>query len=248
MDERDRDRAGEEETPVTWGMRLQRRNARPPRRFVLASVLLHAAVIGGMWLAGVRLRPTMPDFVQYRVTLISPPAQVFAPEPEPVETTAPVVVEPEPPPPEPQPTPPKPTPPPPQTQAPRPAPVQRTPDPAPARGPDPKPVTVGGENLNVNIEGAEFPYPDYLENVVLQLKRYFRWNGPANLQAEVVFYIQRDGAVGGTRVVGRSGNFNFDIQVVEAVDQAGKARAFGPLPGGWQGDRLWISFTFKPES
>jgi hypothetical protein len=46
--------------------------------------------------------------------------------------------------------------------------------------------------------------------------------------------------------VRKSGNFQFDLQAHEAVDRAGRAGAFGPLPDGWQQDRLWISFTFEP--
>jgi outer membrane biosynthesis protein TonB len=230
-------------SPSTWGTRLRRHRARPPRAAVVASVLLHAGLIFGMWAAGVVLRPNLPEFVQYRVTLVSPPAQVQAPEPELVQTNTPVLQEPEPTLPEPEPRPD----PPPQTQAPtvtEPPPDPKPPE--PARGPDPKPVPTGGENVNINIEGAEFPFPDYLANIQLQLERYFRWNGPANLEAEVVFHILRDGSVGGLRVARRSADFNFNLQAVEAVEQAGRNRAFGPLPDEWQGDRLWISFTFYP--
>ncbi|CAN5740355.1 hypothetical protein BH23GEM10_BH23GEM10_11040 [soil metagenome] len=230
----------------TWGSRLRRQRVRPPRRDIVASVLLHVGVVGGLWLAGVTLRPQLPDFEQYRVTLVSPPAQVEG-EPQPVETTTPVVAEPEPEPQPVEPTPaPTPTTPPPQTQAPVERPVERPPEPTPARGPDPKPVSIGGEDVNVNIEGAEFPYPDYLQNIQLQLSRYFR-PGAANLEAEVVFYILRDGSVGpNIRVVRRSPDFNFNLQAVEAVERAGQNGVFGPLPDGWQGDRLWISFTFYP--
>jgi TonB family protein len=61
-----------------------------------------------------------------------------------------------------------------------------------------------------------------------------------------VFYILRDGAVGGIQVVRGSGNFAFNAQAMAAVEQAGRARAFGPLPDGWQRDRLHISYTFYP--
>lgn len=237
---------GASQEPSTWGSRLRRPRVRPPRRDIVTSVLLHVAVIGGLWLAGVTLRPQLPAFEQYRVTLVSPPAQVEG-EPQPVETTTPVTAEPEPEPePEPQPPEPTPTPPPTQTQAPVERPVERQPEPAPAQGPDPKPVSIGGEDLDINMEGAEFPFPDYLENIQLQLSRYFR-PGAANLEAEVVFYILRDGSVGpNIRVVRRSPDFNFNLQAVEAVERAGQNRVFGPLPDGWQGDRLWISFTFYP--
>jgi len=62
-----------------------------------------------------------------------------------------------------------------------------------------------------------------------------------------VFYINRDGSAGGIDVTRKSGNFRFDLQVHEAVEQAGRARAFGPLPDDWQGNRLYIMNTFAPE-
>lgn len=240
--------------PSTWGARLKRHRARPPARALVASILLHVFVIAGFWLAGVRLSPE-PEFVQYRVTLVSPPPQEQGePEPAAVPET-PVLAEPEPDPPAPvadpeperppeQPTP-RPEPPKPQTATPPPEEIK--PDPAPVRGPDPKPSPVGGENLTVRQDGEDFPYPDYLANIVRRLHSYFRWNGAPNLEAEVVFYIQRDGSVGGIRIVRKSGNFQFDLQAHEAVDRAGRAGAFGPLPDGWQQDRLWISFTFEPQ-
>ena len=233
-----------EETPQGQGlgMRLRRRSSRPPGRFVLISVLLHAAVIAALVLAGLTLGPKAPEFEQFRVTLVSPPAQVAAPEPEPVETTTPVVTEPEPTPPEPTPTP---RPEPPKTQAPKPEPVERKPDPKPARGPDPKPVPVGGENLNIVQEGREFLFPDYMENIVLQLNRFFRWSGDPGPEAQVSFSIMRDGSVKDIRIVRRSGLFAFDLEAQGAVEQAGRQRAFGALPGEWQGDRLQVLYTFE---
>ncbi|HEX6308896.1 MAG TPA: TonB C-terminal domain-containing protein [Longimicrobiales bacterium] len=244
MVERIRD-AGE---TATWGARLRRHRARPPVRALFASVLLHVLVIVGFWLAGISITPE-PEFVQYRVTLVSPPPQEQGePDQEVVTPPTPVVVEPEPEPPAPEPEPepskPEPQPPKPETSTPRE--VERKPDPEPVKGRDPQPSSAGGENLNVQLEGEEFPYPDYLENIVRTLHNYFRWNGASNLEAEVVFHIRREGSVGGIRIVRKSGNFQFDLQAHEAVDRAGRAGAFGPLPDGWQQDRLWISFTFEP--
>lgn len=232
-------------TTSYWGSRLSRPPAsQPPRRFVIISVGLHLVFVGVVYAAGLR-SPRLPEFEQFRVSLISPPAQVEGPR-EPVQTTTPVVAEPEPEP-EPQVEPPRPTPPePPRTQAPRPEPVEKQPEPKPATGPDPTPAPVGGENINVVQDGRDFQYPDYLEGIILQLTRYFRWSGPANLEAEVVFYILRDGSVGGIQVVRGSGNFAFNAQAMAAVEQAGRAHAFGPLPDGWQRDRLHISYTFLP--
>ncbi|HSJ09362.1 MAG TPA: TonB C-terminal domain-containing protein [Longimicrobiales bacterium] len=224
------------------GARLARRSSRPPKRFVAISVALHAAVVAALVLAGMTLGPKLPEFEQFRVTLVSPPAQVEAPAPEPVETTTPVVSEPEPTPPEPTP---QPRPEPPKTQAPAPQPVERRPDPKPARGPDPKPVPVGGENLNIVQEGREFLFPEYSENIVIQLNRFFRWNGDPGPEAQVSFSIMRDGSVRDIRIVRRSGVFAFDIEAQGAVEQAGNRRVFGALPAEWQGDRLQVLYTFE---
>jgi outer membrane biosynthesis protein TonB len=224
------------------GSRLRRHSSRPPRRFVYASFALHLGIVAVFVLAGVRLR-TVPQLEQFRVTLISPPPRVQGP-PEPVVTTTPVAVEPEPEPPKPEPKP-EPVKEPPRTQAPRPKPVEKKPDPTPPKGPDPKPAPVAGENILLEQDGRDFQYPEYLENIAIQINRYFRWNGPADLEAEVIFYILRNGSVGGIKVLRKSGNFRFDLQTAEALDEIGRARAFGPLPEGWQRDRLYISYTFQ---
>src|SRR5688572_24458180 len=160
-----------EPAPSSWGMRLRRQQTRLPRRFLYASVALHLAVVALFVLAGIRLK-TIPPLEQFRVTLVSPPPQVQGP-PEPVVTSSPVTVAPEPP----KPAPPKPEPvkPPPRTQAAKPKPVeQKKPEETPpARGPDPKPGPVGGENINVQQDGRDFQYPEYLENIALQINRYF---------------------------------------------------------------------------
>jgi TonB family protein len=232
-------------SPQTWGARLRRHRSRPPRRFIAASAGLHLFVLAALYAAGVRV-PRTPEFETFRVNLISPPPSVQG-EPEPVVTTTPVVTPPPPAPTTPPPEPPRPQPePPPRTQAPTPAPPERRPDPPPARGPDPQPAPVAGENINVVRDGREFQYPEYLNNIIIQLTRYFRPpEGQTNLEAEVVFYISRDGSVGGVQIARTSGSFAFNAQAMQAVEQAGRARAFGPLPADWQRDRLYISYTFE---
>jgi outer membrane biosynthesis protein TonB len=224
-----------------WSSSIARSGGGPGRGALIGSLLLHVSVIAAVWLAGLQTRSDLPPFVQYRVKLYSPPPTVQGP-PTPVEqTTAPVVAPPRPelPTAEPKTTP--------KTQAAVPKPVESKPTAAkPATGENPKPGPVGGENINITMEGQEFPYPEYLVNIQLALHRYFRWNGAPNLSAAVVFYINRDGSAGGIDVKRSSGNFRFDLQVHEAVEQAGRARAFGALPADWQGDRLWIENTFAP--
>jgi outer membrane biosynthesis protein TonB len=115
-------------------------------------------------------------------------------------------------------------------------------------GPRPDPeATRGGENLNVQTTGEEFPFPDYLQNVVLQVNRYFRWTGTPGLEAEVYFVIRRDGTVQDIRLVHGAREVAFNFEAMAAIEQAGNRRVFGPLPDGFQGDMLPISFYFRPQ-
>lgn len=233
---------GETAANLHWGSGIQRRRPGPGRGPVVASVVFHVVAVAGLWAAGLRPPQRLPDFVTYRVNLISPPPQVQG-EPEPVVETKPIVTT------KPQPVhaTPKPT-------VPRNRPAVKTPKPvtakpkpaAPAKGAHPQPGSVGGENIDVQMEGQEFPYPEYLDNIIVQLKRYFRWGGAPNLEAEVAFYIDREGHTGGMRVTQKSGNFKFDLDAMSAIEQAGRNGAFGPLPEGWQSDRLWVKFRFLP--
>jgi TonB family protein len=122
-------------------------------------------------------------------------------------------------------------------------------NPTPATGRDPDPSSPGGEGLAVRTEGAEFVDPAYLANIIRQLKRYFR--PPPGAQsdvAEVRFWINRDGTVSDIAVGRSRGSFQFRASAMEAVEQAGLARSFGPLPRAYRGNRLPVSFTFEPES
>lgn len=107
----------------------------------------------------------------------------------------------------------------------------------------------GTSIANVNIEGVPFPFPEYLENLVEQV--YRRWSRPAQgtpLRAEVAFTILRDGTVKDIRMVVSSRNYTFDLDARGAIDAAGRARAFGPLPAGFEGDALPVSFYFAPRT
>ena len=48
------------------------------------------------------------------------------------------------------------------------------------------------------------------------------------------------------RFVTRSGSFSFDLDAQGAIEAAGNAGGFGPLPDGWDADVLPVSFYFKP--
>jgi len=93
---------------------------------------------------------------------------------------------------------------------------------------------------------VEFPFPEYLQNVVSQVRR--RWQRPEQsvpLEAEVSFFVQRDGTVSDLHFVKRSGNFAFDLEAQGAVEEAGRNKAFGVLPAGWASDVLFVRFYFS---
>jgi periplasmic protein TonB len=208
-------------------------------------VLLHVLLIGGMWAAGLHARAPLPEFRSYRVQMVSPPPQV-AGEPEPVVVTPPPrVVTPEPvrTPPQEQPRPQPQRPPVRQPTAPTPTPAK---PPEPVAGRAPQATSPGGSGLNVRLEGEDFPFPEYLQNIIAQTHRYFRWTGTSRLRAEVYFVINRDGSVSDIRILRSSGDIAFDLEAMSAIEQAGTRRAYGPLPGGFRGDRFPVSFYFEP--
>lgn len=105
----------------------------------------------------------------------------------------------------------------------------------------------GSDIANVKTQGKEFPYPEYLRNLVTQI--YRRWNRPAGnaaLEAEVTFVILRDGTVRDIKILRGSRSYSFDEEAQGAVEAAAVAKAFGPLPGGYPADYLPISFLFTP--
>ncbi|MGH7129495.1 MAG: hypothetical protein ACREIV_13075, partial [Planctomycetaceae bacterium] len=188
------------DTGGVWGTGIGRKRPGPDRRAVLGSLTFHAILIAALFLAGLH-RAAEPEFEVFRVQLRSPPPQLAA-----VEEVSPPEVIPEPvvaPPrdierPTPRPEPPQPKPPEKTPEKPAdPPPEEKPKEPAPTTGEKPDPDSQGGENLDVNMDGREFPYPDYLENIIRQLHRHFRWSGSPSLEAEVAFYVNRDGSDGG---------------------------------------------------
>jgi TonB family protein len=105
----------------------------------------------------------------------------------------------------------------------------------------------GRDLANVKLAGKEFPYPEYLRNLVAQI--YRRWNRPAGdaaLTAEVGFVILRDGTVKDIRMVTSSRSYEFNLEAQGAIEAAATVKAFGPLPPGYSADYLQISFLFTP--
>jgi outer membrane biosynthesis protein TonB len=119
--------------------------------------------------------------------------------------------------------------------------------PVPATGAAPVVSSAGGEGLNVRTAGADFVDRAYLENIIRQVRRYFRPPpGSVSDRASVRFWIERDGSVSELGLAGGSGSFAFRTAALEAVERAGKDGAFGRLPAGFPDDRLAVTFDFTP--
>ncbi|HEX4627435.1 MAG TPA: TonB C-terminal domain-containing protein [Gemmatimonadales bacterium] len=181
----------------------------------------------------------------YRVHLVA------APEPAPEERKAPEAVDrpaeakpaPAPKAPSPKSTVAKAAPPPVADNTKREAAPRTTPTTAPLPGETP---STGSDVATVSTEGVEFPFPEYLQNIVGQVLR--RWRRPLQgspLEAEVSFFVHRDGSVTGLQFVRRSGDFEFDLEAQGAVEEAGRFKVFGPLPTGWTSDVLFVRFYFS---
>ncbi len=105
--------------------------------------------------------------------------------------------------------------------------------------------STGNDPLTVSTEGVAFPFPEYTNNIVVQIAR--RWQRPFGatpLQAEIGFLIHRDGSISDIQFIRRSGNFAFDLEAQGAIEEAGRFKAFGSLPDGWLADVLFIRFYF----
>ena len=232
-------------SPMARALLRSQQRSGPSRRAMVGSIVLHG-LLGATVVASAQIQPAekpMDNFRTFRVEIFSPPPQVEGEPTPPKELPKSPIVK--------------------QVKAPEPKPkaVAKQPAPpkketgkavkpqttkAPVRGRNARPGPVGGENLNVLQEGEEFPYPEYLGNVVTQINRYFRWNGAGNLEAEVGFYIRRDGSISGLRVYRRSGEIQFDLSAADAVNAVAKARGFGALPDGFDRDSLGVLFRFLP--
>ena len=122
--------------------------------------------------------------------------------------------------------------------APRTDPVEPLPDVEPSTGSDPG---------TVKTEGVDFPYPEYIRNIVSQV--YRQWSRPKGnvaLRAEVLFLVHRDGSISGVQFTRRSGSFGFDLEAQGAIERA--SAQFGRLPEGFGNDVLPIHFFFDPSS
>jgi len=215
------------------------------------STLGHAAVVAA--LIFIRPSPPKPMPPMYRVSIVAAPPGpraegiVVPPAPNPPPPAPPA-----PPPPRAQ-TPPKAMPMPTKVPArtvppatPTPVPTA-TPPKAPSRPAGGGPVGDKGTDVaTVRTEGVDFPFPGYLENIVRQIAKNFGEHRNSNARAEVQFLIRRDGSVSAISFITRSGDYSFDLDAQGAVESAGNAHAFGPLPNGFPDDVLPVIFSFDP--
>lgn len=209
------------------------------------TLAVHAAAVAFLLLG---VKPAAPTPPVYAVELVAAPAPTqrrrLAPEAVPT-------------PPQERPAPVESSPPEPADDAvPEPEPVQREPqedrEPAPETLSPMEPLpgetpSTGTDVANIKTPGLAFPYPEYLRNIVNQI--YSKWDredARGNRFAEISFMIRRDGSVHDIRFVTHSGSFAFDLSAQGAIEAAGNALAFGPLPDGWEADVLPVSFYFKP--
>ena len=224
---------------------------RPGATALIVSVAVHAVLVVPLV---VFARPPAPmEFETVKVTLVSPPpAELVQPQPEPVQAQ-----------PQPEPEPVQETPEPearvqeepppkpkrediekPKTE--KPPETPETKQPQPKRTEEQPEANVGGDNLNIATEGREFPFPEYLGNVIVQVKRYFRWSEDSHPKAVIYFEITEDGSVRNIRMVRSSGNIRFDFAVQGAVETAGNRGAFGPLPEGYAAPFLPVQLEVEP--
>jgi len=135
--------------------------------------------------------------------------------------------------------------------APPPAPDANRREPAPRTTSPNEPLpgetpSTGNDPMTVSLGGIEFPFPEYINNMYSQVRR--RWQRPLQstpLEAEVSFFVHRDGSVTDLQFIRRSGNFAFDLEAQGAIEDAGKFKAFGALPDGWAADVLFVRFYFS---
>lgn len=224
------------------------------KKAMLLSLVLHGAVFTVGWLSTFHRRPRY-DFIAYDVELVSPPPAVQAEETAPAREEL-VVERPQP---EPAPAPePQPEPEEAQVEEPEPEPAQPEPEPTPPKPeeaeesapavtdlPPEKAAEESGEGINVRMEGLRRDYPEYYNNIILQIQRCFRWRSGGSWRTTVQFIIHRDGSVSDLSFVKQSGNTSFDFEAMGAVDCAGQGR-FGALPEDLPYESLPILFDFSP--
>jgi outer membrane biosynthesis protein TonB len=223
-------------------MSKRSRNPAPVGLAVVGSCLIHLIAIASLVSSTAGARRLPPT---YTVRLIAAPAADLEVRkaPEAVERPAEEKPAPLPAPKNPRSTVSRATPPPTRDQTTREAAPRTTPTTQPLPGEKP---STGNDPLTVSTEGVAFPFPEYTNNIVVQIAR--RWQRPFDatpLQAEIGFLIHRNGSISDIQFLHRSGSFAFDLEAQGAIEEAGRFKAFGALPDGWPADVLFIRFYFS---
>jgi hypothetical protein len=114
---------------------------------------------------------------------------------------------------------------------------------APAAAQDSVVVHPRADSVSVDSTGRGVhlcPVAGYCERVVSEVGRFFRPPaGAADAAGEVCFRIQRDGSVTDIQAQRvRGGSAAFRLAMMEAVEDAGSRRVFGPLPDVFDPQRL----------
>jgi len=106
----------------------------------------------------------------------------------------------------------------------------------------------GADVITLKLDGLDFPYPWYLENITNQIMRNFlrMYSGPAIYRADVQFFIMRDGSVKEIHVLpaNTQASYEFKVAASGSIEIAGKAKSFGKLPDGYPDDVLTVVFSF----
>ena len=103
----------------------------------------------------------------------------------------------------------------------------------------------GGLDMNVRQEAFSRDYPEYYDNLVVQIRRCFR-PPSGNREAMVSFVVLRDGTTDEIGMARSSGSAIFDLAAQEATECAGKNGRLGPLPDDYPLDVLPVRFRFSP--
>jgi hypothetical protein len=109
----------------------------------------------------------------------------------------------------------------------------------------PQADSVSGDSVR---RGKPCPVAGYCEQVPRQVHRFFRAPpGSPGASGEVCFRIQRDGSVTDITTQNvRDGGAAFRLAMMEAVDAAGRRRAFGELPAEFDPQRLRWCVELSP--
>lgn len=119
----------------------------------------------------------------------------------------------------------------------------------PATGRNADAASPGGEGLTVNQRGVRCPSAGYCENIVRQVRRFFRApEGAAGGSGNVCFRILRDGSVAEISTQRVRGGAAFRLALMEAAEQAGNRKAFGTLPSAFGGEELPVCVDISPSS